>query len=105
MKSLKQLWEENGCKPFDAIRGNHAFHCEALSPGCHAIGWDINGNHGNWFNFENKDWELITPKKKLYAYLIEHVYIKNNYYLTYLSNECPQNDGHRVPQFDIDIKI
>lgn len=54
MKTLKELWDENGQKPFDAIvvlvdDGKcHKFHCTGISPSGAAVGWKENGTPDQW---------------------------------------------------------
>lgn len=67
-KTLKQLWIENGEKPFDAVQWQgHRFHCEALSPKGDALGWDIEDRNAI-YDGKEISWKFHKPKKKIMVY-------------------------------------
>jgi hypothetical protein len=63
MKSLKQLWEENGEKPFWAESAHGYFYTQFVSPKGMALGW-TEAEELNWWNAEMKTWTLCDDPTK-----------------------------------------
>lgn len=107
MKSLLQLWQENGEKPFDAIHDDgRNFHCIGISPSDVALGWRKNGESDYW-DANGAWWALIIPKKKLYAWLVNcDISVGGRIQFRYVEIEDFDWMGrvaYRVPQFDVEI--
>lgn len=68
LKTLRELWEQNGCKPFVAISNSgERFHCTGIAPSDFAVGWDshsfVNVNVGH--SADALLWSLHKPEPKL----------------------------------------
>lgn len=69
-KSLQELWDEVGGKPFDAMDcGNdHEFHCSEII-GLFAVGYERSGTfRSGMHNAKDRCWRLIVPAPKLVPY-------------------------------------
>ncbi len=103
MKTLKELADEVGGFPFEAVNGGvgtpDTYKCIGIAPDGQALGWYLSGSHHLEASIENKSrcWTLVTPKKKLVEFLMEFAdgspCVTHAYGLEAAKKHCDDNDA------------